>query len=398
MTFDPRRQIAPVRPDLMLIGMAVMLAVCGLVLVYSATVSKPMMPAGAAGAPAPADDALTAEPTRASGMQYLQRQIVFFIIGLAVMAWVASWDYRRLADRRIAYVLLLGAMGALALTHAPGIGKSVNGAARWIALGSVRVQPGEFAKVAVVIFLAMSIARRGEEKMRSLKFGVMPNVTIPGVVIGLLMLQPDFGSSVIVAAIVGVMLFVGGARLWHLGLGALASAGLFAGALIAAPYRMRRMLAFLDPWEDYRGSGYQTIQSLVAFGSGGVTGRDLGAGRQKLAYLPEIHTDFVFSNLGEELGFIGAFVAIALFSVLIFRGMIVARRAADPFGRLLGFGAIALIGIQVIINMGVVMGLLPTKGLALPFFSYGGSSLIASFILIGLLLSVSRYADLEEAR
>jgi cell division protein FtsW len=314
------------------------------------------------------------------------------------MTATAHIDYRRLGKVSWVYAIMFAAIVTLVLVHVPGIGLTRGGASRWLDLGVTSFQPTEFAKVAIVVFLASSIARKGEEKMSTAQFGIVPHLVIPGVFAALLYSQPDYGSIVIMAVIVGIMLFVGGARVAHLF--ALAAPMLFglAAAIAVAPYRLKRVTAVLNPWEDPQGSGYQIIQSLIAFGSGGLFGRGLGDGRQKLAYLPEIHTDFIFSNVAEEAGLFGVFITMALFTALVIRGMRIARRAQDPFGRYLAWGLSTLLGLEVVLNLGVVMSLLPPKGLALPFLSYGGTSMLISFMMVGLLLSVSRWTDPEGAR
>ncbi len=379
MHFDDHRPLpfVPGRVDAWTAVLPCLLAFWGVVMVYSATVVT-----GA----------------EALSNHYLAKQLLFSLVGIAAMIGVTRLDYRKLGRPRNVYLLLFATVVMLVLVHVEPFGSRRGGASRWIDLGITSFQPSEFAKAVVVIFLASSIARKGEEKMATGRFGIWPHLVIPGVVVGLFMTQPDFGSTAILCLIIAVMLFVGGARISHLLMLAAPAIALGAAAVITAPYRLKRILAFLNPWADPRGSGYQVIESLVAVGSGGVWGRGLGDGRQKLKYLPEIHTDFIFSNIAEEAGLIGVAITMVLFAILVIRGMRIARRAPDPFGRYLAWGVSSLLGLEIVLNLGVVMSLLPTKGLALPFLSYGGTSVVISFMLVGLLLSVSRWSEPESSR
>ncbi|MCC6159438.1 MAG: putative lipid II flippase FtsW [Deltaproteobacteria bacterium] len=379
MRFDDHRPLpfVPGRVDPWTAVLPCLLAFWGVVMVYSATVVT-----GA----------------EALSNHYLAKQLLFSLAGVVAMVVVTRIDYRKLGKPRFVYLLLFATVALLVLVHIEPFGARRGGASRWIDLGFTSFQPSELAKAVVVIFLASSVARKGEEKMSTWRFGIAPHLLIPGVVVGLFMTQPDFGSTAILCLIIGVMLYVGGARISHLVLLAAPALVGAAAAIITAPYRLKRILAFWNPWADPRGSGYQVIESLVAVGSGGVWGRGLGDGRQKLKYLPEIHTDFIFSNIAEEAGLIGVAITMVLFAILVIRGMRIARRAPDPFGRYLAWGVSSLLGLEIVLNLGVVMSLLPTKGLALPFLSYGGTSVVISFMLVGLLLSVSRWSEPESAR
>ncbi|MCL4234846.1 MAG: putative lipid II flippase FtsW [Deltaproteobacteria bacterium] len=379
MRFDDHRPLpfVPGRVDAWTAILPCFLAFWGVVQVYSATVVT-----GA----------------EALSNHYLAKQLVFSLAGIAAMIGVTRLDYRKIGRPRVVYALLIATIVLLVLVHIEPIGARRGGASRWIDLGFTKFQPSEFAKAVVVIFLASSIARKGEEKMATGRFGILPHLLIPGIIVGLFMTQPDFGSTAILCLMIAVMLFVGGARISHLLMLAAPALAAGAAAIITAPYRLKRILSFLNPWADPRGSGYQAIESLVAVGSGGLWGRGLGDGRQKLKYLPEIHTDFIFSNIAEEAGLIGVAITMILFSILVIRGMRIARRAPDPFGRYLAWGVSSLLGLEIVLNLGVVMSLLPTKGLALPFLSYGGTSVVISFMLVGLLLSVSRWSEPESAR
>jgi cell division protein FtsW len=265
----------------------------------------------------------------------------------------------------------------------------VNGSRRWIRLGVLSFQTSEFAKVALVLYLSYYIANKGE-RIRDFMNGLVPAYVVTAVFMGLAALQPDFGSAVTLAVVAGVMLFAGGANLLHIGGTLLAALPLVYAAVVHKAYRWRRITAFLNPWEDRNGSGYQIIQSFLAFGSGGVFGRGLGEGRQKLLFLPERHSDFIYAVIGEELGLLGALAVLALFLIILWRGVRIALAATEPFSRHLALGVTLLVCVQGAVNMAVVTGLLPTKGIALPLVSYGGSSLVATMGALGMLLNISK--------
>jgi cell division protein FtsW len=277
----------------------------------------------------------------------------------------------------------------LLLVLAPGIGAERGGAQRWIALGGLTVQPSEFVKLGAVLFLARWISRH-RDVMHEFGSGVLPALLCVGVCSALILVQPDFGTAVILGLLVLLMLYVGGARPAHvLGLVLCGAVGMGI-AVQVAPYRMRRLLAFLDPWQHSQDAGFQLVQSLIAFGSGGLSGVGLGQSKQKLLFLPEAHTDFIFALVGEELGLIGAVTVLALFVVVAVRGFRIAARHPDSFASLLAFGLTAVLILSAVVNVGVVLGMLPTKGLPLPFLSYGGSALMASMVEVGLLAALSR--------
>ena len=321
-------------------------------------------------------------------LYFLKRQSVFAVVGFAAMALLMRIDLNLL--RKAAWPVLVLCALLLIAVLVPGVGKKVSGAARWLNVGGITFQPAEFVKVGLVMFLAHSLARK-QDKVKSFRFGFLPYMLILAVLLGLLLAQPDMGSALTLAAVAVAMLLVAGTRLSYL-----ASIGLIAlpflyFMVMGVDYRRRRILAFLNPWEDPSNSGFQIIQSWIAFGSGGAFGQGLGESKQKLFYLPEAHTDFIFSVVGEELGFIGVIVIAAMFMLLIMRGMRTALNAPNEFGCLLAFGITLLIGLQAFVNMAVVMGMVPTKGLALPFISYGGTSLVTTLAAVGLLLNVSRH-------
>jgi cell division protein FtsW len=289
---------------------------------------------------------------------------------------------------RWANVLLLLNVLALLLVLIPGIGTERGGARRWLIVGGFSLQPSELAKVAIVLFLARWLSRN-RERVRDFRFLAQPLVVV-GACAGLVLLQPDFGSAVIFSALLFLMLYVGGARSSHLL--ALGSAGAVALGLLAtvAEYRMRRLLCFLDPWADSQGCGFQLVQSLIAVGSGGVAGVGLGQSRQKMFFLPEAHTDFIFALVGEELGLCGVALVVLLFALVTARGFRVASRHPDMFAGLLAFGLTLVVVLGAVVNVGVVLGLLPTKGLPLPFVSYGGSAMLGAMLSAGMLVALSR--------
>ena len=318
---------------------------------------------------------------------FFRKQLVALGVGVIVLAAVSH--VRLEWFERIAYPLFLGVMVALVLVWVPGLGITRGGARRWLAVGHFSLQPSEFAKVAVVLFLARTVARK-RERMRQFTHGVLPQLVAVGACALLVAVQPDFGTAAILLLVLVLMLFGGGARPIHLfGLG-LATLPVIAAAIIHAPYRLRRILAFLDPWRYSQDIACQLVQSLIALGSGGLAGIGLGDSKQKMFFLPEAHTDFLFALVGEELGVFGALLVLALFAVIGARGFRIALRHPDPFASTLAFGITLVILLQAVVNVGVVVGLLPTKGLALPFVSYGGSALIAALMEVGILAALSR--------
>ncbi len=320
---------------------------------------------------------------------YAKRQLIWAFIGVLAMLWLSRMDYHRL--RALAPKITVVSFAFLTAVLIPGIGTVRGGSRAWLGIGSFGIQPSEFAKLCLIIFLAHFLADAGE-RMQSFYKGLLPPLLLAVFAILLVMLEPDLGQSVVIMGATVILLFAAGARLSHLS--GLAGVGLLGfGVLIAmAPYRLERVVSFLDPWKDPLKSGYQIIQSLYALGSGGVLGLGIGQSRQKYLYLPEPQTDFVYSILGEELGFLGAVSVLLLFSVLVWRGFRIAIYAKDAFGALLAAGITGMIAVQVLINVGVVTGSIPATGITLPFISYGGSSLTLMLSGIGIVLSVSRQA------
>jgi cell division protein FtsW len=353
-----------------LFGVAIVLLSLGVVMVYSAS-------------------AIVAGDRLGDPYFFLKKQLFWAVLGGAAL-WVAlRCDYRRL--ERLTVPLLIVSVILLVAVLIPPIGQAINGTRRWIRLGPVSFQPAELAKLVLVIFLAAFVAAR-REKLNDFWRGFLPPLAVAGVLGGLILLQPDLGNCMALVAVTFAVLFLAGCRLRHLALVALAAVPLLGLAIATAPYRLRRITAFVDPWQDARGSGFQIIQSWLAIGSGGWLGRGIGESRQKLFYLPESHTDFIFAIVGEELGFIGAVVVIALFAVLIWRGLRIGLRAPDAFGAYLALGISVLLATQTLVNLGVVTGLLPTKGLPLPFISFGGSALVVTLLSTGMLLNISQHS------
>jgi cell division protein FtsW len=321
-----------------------------------------------------------------SGLHLATRQAVAAGLGVVVAYVLSRIDYRFL--RRVDDLLLGGAVFLLILTvlPLPGIADG-----RWLHFGAFDVQPSELLKVALLVYVACTLERKGDA-IRHFVPGVLPFVVVLGTAGLVILQQPDLGMVLVLSLMVGILLFLGGARIAHLG--ALLAAGVpFAVlAVLLAPYRFDRLMAFLSPAEFSSSSGYQTLQSLVAIGSGGILGRGLGASRAKLLYLPQAHSDFIFSIVAEELGLLGCCAVLALFAALAWRALAIARAAPDELGRLLASGIGFVLVAQAAINVAVAVGLLPVTGLTLPFFSHGGSSLVVTLAMVGILMSVARHA------
>ncbi len=320
---------------------------------------------------------------------FLKRQTVWCLLGTVVLLVAKNMDYHKLHQHT--YLIMLVAFLLLLAVTFPEISKKVGGARRWLTLNGFSFQPSELAKFALVLFIAKSLVKRAD-KLKSFAYGYLPNLIVLGFFFVPILFQPDFGTAIIICMVTFTMLFVAGLRKRFLFFSVLALIPFIATAIMSAEYRTRRITAFLDPWQDPSNAGFQAIQSFYAFGRGGYWGTGLGASHQKLFYLPEAHTDFIFSVIGEELGFLGTTAIILLFSILVWRGFVAARRAKDPFGTHLAIGLTLLIGFQAFINMGVTVGLLPTKGLALPFISMGGSSMLITMLSVGVLLNISEQA------
>ena len=359
------------RPDMWVFGVAVVLLSIGVVMVYSAS-------------------AIVAADRFQDPYFFLKKQVFWALLGAAGLWAALRTDYRRL--ERVVLPLLIVAAVLLVLVLVPPIGQAINGTRRWIRLGPVSFQPAELAKLALVVYLAAFLARK-REALDDFRHGLLPPLAVAGLLAALVFAQPDLGSCLTLVALTFALLFLAGGRIAHLGLLLASALPLLAIAIWAAPYRLRRITAFVDPWSDPRGSGFQIIQSWLALGNGGLFGQGIGGSKQKLFYLPESHTDFIFAILGEELGFVGAAAVVGLFVVLVWRGLRIGLRTPDPFGAYLALGITVLIATQTLVNLGVVTGLLPTKGLPLPFISFGGSALLVTMLATGVLLNISQHAN-----
>lgn len=336
--------------------------------------------------------AVRAAHEQGSAEHFLVRQSIYAGLGLLAMIIGAQIDYR--IYRKLAWPLLGVTVVALVLCHSP-LGRTINGASRWIGLGPITVQPGELAKMTLVLWLSYSLAKK-KSKIKTFSIGFLPHLLVPGFVILLCLIQPDFGTSVVIALMTFALLFVAGAKLGYMMLAGIVAAPIAYLLVTGSEYRLKRILAFLDPISDRYGDGYQLTQSLFGFAAGGLTGAGIGDGRQKFLFLPEAHNDFIASIIAEEMGVIGIWFVLFLFAIFIARGVAIAIRSRDDFGTYCAFGITVLIGVQAMANMGVAMGLLPTKGLNLPFVSYGGSALVISLFSVGILLSISKRSEVVE--
>ncbi|RLB50963.1 MAG: putative lipid II flippase FtsW [Deltaproteobacteria bacterium] len=365
------KSIAPLEPgpvDVTLAATLVGLIAFGVVMVYSAS-------------------AVYANNMFGDGHHFVVRQTIFAAAAFVVLVVSARLNIGLL--RRSTYPLLLMSI-VLMVAVALGFGRSAGGATRWLTVGPVNVQPAELAKLAMIMWLAHSLAKKSNQ-MRTFSIGFLPHVLVAGLLMLLCLAQPDFGSAVMIALLTFVVLFAAGAKAGYLLGCVLLAIPVGYAAIASSPYRMRRIQAFLEPFEHRQGAGYQITESLMSFGSGGWTGVGLGDGRQKLLFLPEAHTDFISAIIGEELGFIGIVLLCAAFGWVVFRGLRAAWRAQDEYAGYLAVGMTLFIGLQAFTNLAVAMGLLPTKGLALPFVSYGGSSLLVNAAAAGIILNTSRY-------
>ena len=324
---------------------------------------------------------------------YIKRQLIFAAVGIVVMFGMAFFDYHRL--RKYAFPLLCVAVVLLILVLIPGIGKTVGDARRWLDFG-IRFQPSEIGKFAIIISFASYISAN-YKNMNKFKVGVLPLIIMLGTVVGLVAVETHLSGAIVIMAIGVIMMFVGGVQMRYfagaIGIGTL---GLTVIVLFT-DYMQARITTWLDPFENISGSGYQLVQSLYAIGSGGLLGLGIGQSRQKHLYLPEAETDYIFSITAEELGFIGALFLIMLFVMLIWRGFYIALNARDKFGSMLVIGIIARVGVQTILNIGVVTNALPSTGITLPFFSCGGTALLMLLFEMGVVLSVSRFSYIDKS-
>ena len=362
-----RRAARPVRFDPWILVAVLGLMALGLVMVYSSS-------------------AVAAQSKLGDGFYYLKRQLVAAGFGIFALVGMLKLGYRRLAA--LTYPVLFGTFALLVLVLVPHIGFSAGGAQRWIRFPGLSIQPAEIAKLSLVIYLAYSLAKK-RDKVKLFSIGFLPHCAVAGAMVLLCLREPDFGTSVALAVVLFCLLFAAGAKISYLVGSALLALPVGYHLVASSPYRMKRLIAFMDPWAHRHDIGYQVAESLMSVGSGGLFGQGLGESKQKLFFLPEAHTDFIFSIIGEELGLIGVVLVLGLFGVLIWRGLRAALQAADPFGAYLALGITVLFGFQSLVNVGVCLGVLPTKGLTLPFISYGGCSLVMCCAAAGILLSIS---------
>lgn len=355
------------RPDWWLLAIAAMLVITGLMMVFSAS-------------------GILAWRNQADTYYFFKRQLLFVFIGGAALAVCMSLPRRLLYH--LHYPALFASIALLAVCISP-FGTAAKGAHRWIGIGPFSIQPMEFAKIALVLYLAYFMSTK-QAIIKTFSKGVIPPFLLTGALCVLLLMQPDFGGAAFCAILLFFMCFVGGTRLVYLAVSALiACAGAYL-LVVAEPYRFRRLLAFRDPFADASDTGYHLVQSFYAFGSGGLSGTGLGASKQKLFYLPEAHNDFIMAVLGEEAGFIGISLVFILVGAFFWRGMLIALNQQHLRARLTAFGLLMVLAISCVLNLAVVMGVVPPKGVPMPFISYGGSSLLASLICVGLLLNLSR--------
>jgi cell division protein FtsW len=358
------------KSDKLLFGATLLLICTGIVMVYSAS-------------------AVLAMEKHNSPYFFLLKQATWVLIGLCLLPIVMRFDYRHYKEPAVIWTVLAIAVGALIVVL---FSRPVNGATRWLGLGAFGVQPSELAKIAIIIFTAALLERR-MNRIDDVSYSLLPMAVVLGIIVVLILLQPDLGTAAALTMIAAVMVFTAGLSYSYV-------AGLFLASLPALyllvagqEYRWKRVTAFLDPESDPLGAGHQVIQSKIAVGAGGIFGKGLMAGMQKLFYLPEPHNDFIYAVAAEELGLIGATLIVGCFGVITWRGLRAGARAPDRFGAFLAIGLTTMIGFQALFNMSVVLGLLPTKGIPLPFVSAGGSSLLINMIGVGMLLNISQHAS-----
>jgi len=357
-------------PDKWLFAATTGLALFGLVMVYSAS-------------------AVIAARDNGNQFYYVIKQGVWVAVGFGVMLLMMQFNYQQLKNRRLVYGLLFVCTIALLSVFAFS---PVNGAHRWIKLPGFSLQPSELSKLSLIIFLAYFLEKRaGEEGDFWRTF--LPCGIVTAWLAVLVVIEPDFGTAMMLVLIFTVMIYTSGARVLHLAMAAAPALLVAAGLLIFVPWRLKRLITFLDPWADQQGAGFQVVQSLIAIGSGGSNGLGFAQGKQKMLYLPFAHSDFIFAVIGEELGLVGALTVVAVFALFLWRGVRTALLAPDRFGMLLSLGIVSGIVVQALFNISVVLSLVPTKGIPLPFISYGGSSLVPTLAAVGILLNVSQHAS-----
>jgi cell division protein FtsW len=363
----------PKSPDFIIFSAIIALLGMGVIMVYSSS-------------------AVSAYVNFNDSFYFLKRQLIWASLGIVAMLLTMNVDYhvwRNIAKPVLGITLLL-----LILVLIPGFGKVVNGARRWLGFGSLYLQPSEVAKLSMVLFSAASLTVN-QEKITSFLKGLVPQLGMMLLIFGLILKEPDLGTALAIAGTVFVMLYAAGAKMSHLGSLGLAGVAGIVVAILFEPYRLKRLIAFSNPWADPLDSGYHIIQSLYALGSGGLFGVGLGRSREKFLYLPEPHTDFIFAILGEELGFIGTITVLVLFFLFAWRGYKVAMTAPDIYGSMLAAGLTTMIIMQALMNIAVVTASMPVTGIPLPFISFGGSALIFTLAGVGILLNISRYVTIK---
>lgn len=354
--------------DYLLFGAVILISIFGNIMIYSAS-------------------SIWAEFKFHDSFKYIKQQSFFFIIGIIVMLIASKIDLEFLKKK--ANLILLGCLILLILVLIPGIGSVRNGSRSWFGIGGLGIQPSEFAKIGLIIYTAKYL-QNNQKDMKDIKKGALPIFLVIGLFFLLIMLEPDFGTAMVITLTLVCLIFISGLNIsFFVKLGILGILGIV-GLIIAAPYRMARIVSFLNPWSDPLGSGYQIIQSLYAVGPGGLLGQGFMKSRQKHFYLPEPQTDFIFSIISEEFGFLGVIIVCSFFFFLFYRMIKIAMGTNDLFKKYLAFGLGFGIFIQASLNLAVVVGLIPVTGVTLPFFSYGGSSLLVSMLSVGLVLNVSR--------
>lgn len=356
----------PLPYDIKLLFPVLFLVGIGIVMVYSASSALALKKFG-------------------TGYYFLKKQALFALLGIVTLVICRHFPYRFL--RSLTYPLLIIALVFLTLILFAGFGVAAGGAKRWFCFRDFTFQPSELARFALVIYLAYSMNKK-MDKLKDFYIGFLPHVLVLGLFAILIIIQPDFGSVVMLGTLTWIMLFVGGVRISHLMGSMVLIIPIAYLVLCNAEYRINRIISFLNPWQYSADEGYQIIHSLMAFGSGGIWGTGIGKGYQKLFYLPEPHTDFIFSVIGEELGLVGVLAILGLYGMIFWRGISIAKNGRDSFGSFVALGLTTAIGLQVCVNMGVALGLLPTKGLTLPFLSYGGTSLLVNMASIGILMNI----------
>ena len=356
--------------DLWLLGAALVLAGLGLVMVFSSS-------------------GVMAERLNGNRYYFFHRQGIFALVSLTLMT-ICAWMPRKVLHGPV-YLWLFAIIGLLVLTMVPPFSVKAGGARRWMHLGPISLQPMELAKVVLVMYLAYFFSQK-QKLVRSFSVGFLPPVVVTGFLGLILLLQPDFGGAVFLGMLFFLMSLVGGTRLTYLAVSMFFGVGAMGLLIASSPYRFKRWFAFLDPFKDPQNVGYQLVQSFYAFGSGGVTGAGFGAGKQKLFYLPEAHNDFIMAVLGEELGFIGVSIVFLCIGILLWRAFRVALAQDDLRDRFTAYGMGLVLGLGFLLNLAVVLGCVPPKGVAMPFLSYGGSNLLSCFLCVGILLNLSRSA------